>query len=141
MATAAGCCRMLPPADAMDAPPEEMSSTFDADAVYGRIWLLEDIEGNGTVDNLDVPIQFNEIGIASGSTGCNRFSGSIVLGNGTVEVGPLAITEMACAEAVMLQERRMLDALARVWAWRMENGLLILSDETGRDLLRFAPAG
>jgi heat shock protein HslJ len=108
-----GCCRISPPADAMDATATGPSP----DALYGRVWLLEDIEGAGVIDNLNSPIRFNPIGTASGHAGCNRFSGGAALGPGTIEVGPLATTRRACAEAVMDQEQRFLAALSKAETW------------------------
>lgn len=132
-----GCCRVSPPADAMDATAAAGPSP---DALYGRQWLLEDIEGAGVIDNLNSPIRFNPIGTASGHAGCNRFSGGIVLGPGTIDVGPLATTRRACAEAVMDQEQRFLDALAQSERWQLgDDGLLRLTAADGRELLRFAP--
>ncbi len=131
-----GCCRVSPPSDAMDAT----ASGPSPDALYGRRWLLEDIEGAGVIDNLNSPIRFNPIGTASGHAGCNRFSGGVVLGAGTIDVGPLATTRRACAEPVMDQERRFLGALARSEQWQLgDDGLLRLTAADGRGLLRFAP--
>jgi heat shock protein HslJ len=133
-----GCCRMTPPGDAMDLPAP--ADNGDPVAVYDRRWMLEDIGGAGVIDNLESPVQFNPIGTVSGHAGCNRFSGSAALGAGTLDVGPLAATRRACAAAVMDQEQRFLDALARAAAWRIgDDGLLRLADADGSELLRFAP--
>lgn len=51
-------------------------------------------------------------GVASGSTGCNRFRGTCEVGaDGTVAFGPAATTMRACDEATMQLERRVLVAL------------------------------
>jgi heat shock protein HslJ len=134
-----GCCRMAPPADAMDQPVA--ADLTDPTAVYDRRWLLENIAGAGVIDSLEIPMQFNPIGTVSGHAGCNRFSGAAALGAGTLDVGPLATTRRACTTAVMDQEQRFLDALARASAWRIgDDGLLRLADAAGNELLRFAPA-
>ena len=40
-------------------------------------WQVEDIDQGGVIDNAMVTIEFLEDGRISGSTGCNRFSGSL----------------------------------------------------------------
>lgn len=131
-----GCCRVSPPTDAMDAT----ASGPSPDALYGREWLLEDIAGAGVIDNLNSPIRFNPIGTTSGHAGCNRFTGTAAVGAGSIDIGPLATTRRACAEAVMDQEQRFLDALSKSETWVLgDDGLLRLGAADGRELLRFAP--
>jgi heat shock protein HslJ len=131
-----GCCRVAPPTDAMDAT----ASAPSPDALYGREWLLEDIAGAGVIDNLNSPIRFNPIGTTSGHAGCNRFTGSATIGAGSLDIGPLATTRRFCAEAVMGQEQRFLDALSKAETWQIgDDGLLRMSAADGSELLRFAP--
>jgi heat shock protein HslJ len=131
-----GCCRVSPPTDAMDAT----GSGTSPDALYGREWLLEDIAGAGVIDNLNSPIRFNPIGTVSGHAGCNRLTGTALIGPGTIDIGPLATTRRACAEAVMVQEQRFLDAMSKAETWQLgDDGLLRMSAADGSELLRFAP--
>lgn len=76
--------------------------------------------------------------LVSGSGGCNRFSGPYTLQGGTLHVGPLVQTRMACADAALnRQEIALLDALTRtrqIFVWG--ETLTLLAD--GEPLARFA---
>jgi copper homeostasis protein (lipoprotein) len=75
----------------------------------------------------------------SGSSGCNRFSGSYSLNGDRLGFGPLAATRMACADG-MEQEQALFDALPRVARWRISSGRLELLDADGRSLAELAPS-
>lgn len=112
----------------------------DPTAIYEARWVLADIEGIGTIEGTDVSLQFNPLGTLSGHAGCNRVSGNAELGEGVVKIGPLASTKMACADPIMDQELRFLDALPRAQVWRVEGGSLYFDAADGSPLLRFAVA-
>jgi heat shock protein HslJ len=79
-------------------------------------------------------IQFGD-GRASGSGGCNRFSGTYTQDGDRVRIGPLAATKMACLDETLMQKEQrffeMLEAVRTVDATHMK---LVLKDETGKDL-------
>jgi len=81
-----------------------------------------------------------EDGRVAGSTGCNRYTGPYVLDGPSLELGPLAVTLMACLPPRDAVERAYLAALERVAAWRVERGELGLLDASGGELLRFTSA-
>ena len=87
----------------------------------------------GFPDAGDVFIQFAETTVA-GFSGCNRFRGPYTFANGTLTLGPLAITRMACPEDRMETERRVLRILDETAAASRTNTVLILKDGTGADL-------
>jgi heat shock protein HslJ len=60
-------------------------------------------------------------GQASGSAGCNRFTGRWRADGATFGVQPAATTRMACTEAAMTQERAFLQALQSV-SWFLVDG-------------------
>jgi heat shock protein HslJ len=106
----------------------------------GSRWRVEDIDGRGVVDDAETTLDFEAGGRVAGSGGCNRYSGNAELGAGSLAVGPLAATRMACAPALMDQEQRFFDAMARVAGWSVgADGLLRLSDAAGAEILRLAP--
>lgn len=73
----------------------------------------------------------------SGSADCNRFSGSYSLDGDQLRLQPLVQTQMACEPAVMADDQRFMEALARVRRWRPDRqGRLELLDGTGELLLR-----
>ena len=67
---------------------------------------------------------------ASGSTGCNRFSGSYELVSDSLSVRPLASTLVACADpALNRQETAFLAAVGETRRWRVTGDTLLLGDE------------
>jgi heat shock protein HslJ len=81
-----------------------------------------------------------EDGRVAGSTGCNRYTGPYTLDGASIELGPLAVTLMACLPPRDAVERAFVAALERVAGWRVDGGELSLLDDDGVELLRFAAA-
>jgi len=101
-------------------------------------WFVEYIEDRPVIDNSPANILFGEDGQLSGSASCNRIMGSYEVAGDSLTIGPLATTRKACIDALGEQEQRFLAAIAKVSKWRIENGLLLLSDETGELMFRAA---
>lgn len=94
--------------------------------VTGPEWRIEDVVGRGIVDASRVTIAF-DAGRVAGSTGCNRFIGGYTLNGEGLALGQMGVTMMACPEALMMQERRVLDALAEVRRFDIDaTGALLL---------------
>jgi heat shock protein HslJ len=74
---------------------------------------------------------FADDGTVSGSSGCNTFSGSYTLDGNSLSFGPLASTQMACADDVMTQEAAVLGALGRVASFVIQGNELTLLAEDG----------
>lgn len=110
-------------------------------SLIGPTWIAEDIGGRGVVDGLRTEITFGTDGRATGTGGCNRFNGGFTLEGSNLRFGPAASTNMACAPAAMDQEQRFHAALAEVRGYRIENGILHLTDGAGRTLVRLARGG
>jgi heat shock protein HslJ len=84
-------------------------------------------------------------GTASGSTGCNGFSGTYEVSGDSLQFGAaFAITEMACPEPQMSVESSYMAVLPQTASWAIDTGpttddqLLHLRDADGRDTLVFA---
>jgi putative lipoprotein len=109
-------------------------------ALVGPVWVAEDIDRRGVIDDLQSHVRFGPDGRAEGSGGCNGFAGGYRQDGDRLEIGgdgfEVAITLRACPAAVMDQEARFMDALTKVRAWRSERGLLILLDAEGEPILR-----
>ncbi len=71
-------------------------------------------------------IEFGADGQLSGTAGCNRVIGSYSTTDGTIELGPLATTQMACPEpeGVMDQETRLVAALESAATYHVEGPTL-----------------
>ncbi|WP_237213135.1 YbaY family lipoprotein [Falsiroseomonas oryziterrae] len=106
--------------------------------LVGPAWVAEDIGGRGAVDRARSEITFTPDGRVQGSGGCNRFAGSYTREGATLRIGQVAATMMACAPALSDQERRFFAALEAVRGWRVENGLLHLTDASGATVIRAA---
>jgi heat shock protein HslJ len=81
---------------------------------------------------------FADDGTVSGSSGCNTFSGSYTVDGDSMSFGPLAATQMACAEDVMTQEAGVLGALGRVTSFTIQGNELTLLGEDGSVQLSYA---
>ncbi|MFC6591479.1 META domain-containing protein [Deinococcus lacus] len=77
----------------------------------------------------------------SGTTGCNRLSGTLTPAGGQWQAGPLALTRMACPGPVMQQETAVVAALTGAVEARLSGTTLTLSTDKGSlSLRRAAPA-
>lgn len=133
-----------------------MTSRADYDLVTGHPDADRTIKGPPMTDNplegvdwgnrlpaadgflVDVSIRF-EVGRISGSTGCNRYTGSCVVGEGTLDVGSIGTTMMACPPAVMEVEADVFARLGRSTRWELEPDArtLTLLDQHGGETLVF----
>ncbi len=79
----------------------------------------------------------------SGSTGCNRLTGSYTVAEaGSLSFSPLATTRMACLDpSLAAQETRYLEALEETAGFSASQGRLRLTDGEGRVLLVFSEEG
>lgn len=83
-------------------------------------WLAEDIDGGGVIDNAQTSLLVAEDGSVSGRGGCNRFSGKAKIDGQSISFGTIASTRMACADALMNQERKFFEALGKVATFRID---------------------
>lgn len=108
-----------------------------ATELAGTAWRLEDLAGAGIVEDAVPTLEFAEEGRVSGSGSCNRFSGIVEVGDGTLDFGPLAATRMACAAAVNDQESRFFAALEAAERFELDGVFLLIHPAGGRTPLRF----
>lgn len=99
----------------------------------GAEWVVEDVDGGGIVDHSRATLNFRDNGRLDGRASCNRYTASYALSGEGLNVGRAASTLMACAPALMRQERRFLDILQGVSRFEVgETGELVLIDASGR---------
>jgi len=100
----------------------------DDQPLLGAEWVVEDIGGQGVIDDSHPSLQFLPDGRLAGNGTCNRILGRYEAQGERLTISPAGTTMMACPEALMTQERRFLDALARVDGYRIdETGALVLT--------------
>ena len=98
-----------------------------ASLLAGGDWRIEDVAGMGVVDGALAEITLSQAGRLAGSTGCNRFFGTYELSGEGLSFGAVGATLMACPEALMMQERRIFDALEEVRRFDLDDtGALLL---------------
>jgi heat shock protein HslJ len=103
----------------------------------GSEWLLEDLAGNGVIDNAQATLAFPGEGKVSGHGSCNRFSGSAEIKGENIKIGPLASSRMACPEAVMHQEAKYLEALQQAERFEWKAPYLLIYCKGADKPLRF----
>lgn len=90
-------------------------------------WLIEDIGGGGVLDGTQASLQFLPEGRLAGSATCNRFIGRYEDTAGTLVLEPTGMTKMACPEALMQQEQKLMALLPTVKSYRIsDTGTLVL---------------
>ena len=118
---------------------DEEESAADPSSLEGVPWVLVsgvDVDGWEAV----APSLTFEDGQASGSSGCNQFSGSYTVDGSSLELGELAMTAMGCPPPADEVERASMDALQGTAGWRLEGEELVLVDADDAELLRYRPA-
>ena len=90
-------------------------------------WAAETINGKPVIEPGKVTLAIVEDRV-TGRSGCNLYSGSVEASNGTLKVGQLISTKMACmAEGVMQQERDYLTALGAATSYTFrDDGRLVI---------------
>lgn len=133
-----------------------MSAGGDSVLIFDRVgfavtgaWRL-DSYNNGklamvSVDpDTEITAFFDDGGVLTGSSGCNRYRAAYRAADGVMAVEPPAGTRMMCHEpsGVMDQERRYLDALSEISRYEFDDdGTMRCLDTKGAGLLRFSPLG
>lgn len=119
-----------------DAPAAQAPEVPADMAAVAGTWIASEINGTATDDKVVSWLKLGDAGRAQGQGGCNSYSGSYELENGTLSFGPLASTRRACPETQMSQEQRFFAALEAVKAARLDAGDLLLTDLAGEPLVR-----
>jgi putative lipoprotein len=101
-------------------------------------WRVEEIGTQGVLHPVVPGLGFTAGGRVRGQSGCNGFSGPYVAEGAALRIGPVAATMMGCRGAIGEQERRFFAALGQVRGWRLEGGLLHLTNAEGATLVRLA---
>ncbi|MCO5107389.1 MAG: META domain-containing protein [Burkholderiaceae bacterium] len=103
-----------------------------ATLLRGDEWVVEDLRGGGVVDRSRPTLAFGADGRVSGRGSCNRFTASYALTGEGLTISRPAATMMACAPALMQQERLFFDLLAQVRRFTIEpTGALVLHAADG----------
>ncbi|WP_270727652.1 YbaY family lipoprotein [Shimia sp. Alg240-R146] len=105
------------------------------DVLTSSEWLVVVLDGKELQSERLPQMRFDADGRVSGSSGCNRFTGSVDISAGGFAFGPLASTRMACPAALGAQETQFFAALERVTGYNVQNGAALV-DADGREVMR-----
>jgi heat shock protein HslJ len=124
--------------DKTEPPPAAETATAAAPpSLLGTKWLLEDLGGTGVLARVQATLEFPDAGKAGGSGSCNRYFGSVEIGDESISFGPLAATRMACDEAVNTQESKFLKALQDAERYTIDGSVLRIHCKGMDQPLRF----
>lgn len=105
-------------------------------ALTGVTWQLT-AYNNGqeavvsVLEGTTITAVFGEDGSLAGSAGCNRFTTSFQAASGSISIGLVASTMMACEEEIMQQETAFLAALPTAATYDIQGDTLELRDANG----------
>jgi len=103
-------------------------------------WVLASIQGKPVTDDKATPTLSFEGGRLNGFSGCNRLFGSYVASHdGTLALGALGMTKMACMGAAGELERQVLEQLDKTRMYALPPGQLNLMDSNRKTLLVYTP--
>jgi heat shock protein HslJ len=114
-----------------------MSTTPGAAYFLGSEWGLKNLGGTPVNSDAVPTLSFLEAGKVSGNASCNRFTGPVELGGGTIHIGTLATTRMACLPDIAPQESAYLTALQNAERVVIEGQELLLYTRSLEKPLRF----
>jgi heat shock protein HslJ len=130
---AAACAPTAAPATQPAQPKEQPVS---GNALDGTSWLLVTLNGQPALQDTTVTLNFAD-GTATGSDGCNRYTGGYAADSTNIKFGQLASTMMACPEPIMKQASAYLQALAQAATYKSSAKQLTLVDAGGQELAVF----
>jgi heat shock protein HslJ len=125
-----GCASSAP-------PPTTEKMVPGAQYLIGSEWELNDLGGTPVLPDRRPTLSFLDPGRISGSASCNRYGGGADLGEGTIKVGPLQTTRMACTPEIDAQERAFLVALQNSNRVEIVGGELVIYSESLEKPLHF----
>lgn len=105
------------------------------DPLEGTSWVLSAFSESKPIPGTTLTASFQD-GQVSGSAGCNSYSGTYQVEGEVIQIGPVAITEMACLEpeGVMDQELKFVQFLQDGETFQLEEGQLYIFRADGEAL-------
>jgi heat shock protein HslJ len=126
------------------ASPAGGSASAAADRLDGTSWQLQSVADEPVPSGIVVTLEFAS-GTASGSGGCNSYSGRYTVDGPSMSIGPVAATERACEEPAMSFEQAYYAALGGVTTWAVPQdakmGTQLTLTGSGPKLVFGPPAG
>ncbi len=115
-----------------------MTLTLDQQTLTDSSWQVTGYNNGAEalvslMTDTTISLQFSATGTVSGRAGCNTFTGTYTSSDGTVTITGLASTQIMCIkpEGIMDQEAQFVAALQKATVYSIENGALVMRDESG----------
>lgn len=106
-------------------------------SLVGVPWQLEVLSGARVSASVPPTLVIGHDGQVNGNGGCNGFSASALIGEGTLTFERMMSTTRACGQATL--ERRYFDVMATVVGYSIDEETLTLRDAAGVDVATFSP--
>jgi heat shock protein HslJ len=107
---------------------QNISAPAGGGGLTGKVWAISQLNGKSLLPGSGITAEFSADGKVSGSSGCNRYSGSYTTSGDTITFSsPMAATMMACDQAVMDQETAYLKDLGDAKTYSVQGDQLTLS--------------
>lgn len=137
LAGLAGCHSLAGSPTSTEPPVEALSPS--AKQLQGS-WQLVSLAGADLGEGSRAFLEFAAQPKLTGNGGCNRFFGMYQFGDSGLRIdSSLGSTRMACAASVMMQEERLFQLLPNARRVQLSDGVLVLLDADGVELLRAVP--
>ncbi len=123
--------------------PQKEIGTVSAARLADTMWVLtgfdNPMEPTPVLPDTEITLMVDmAAGKITGSAGCNNYFGGFTEDSpGTLSMGPIGATMMACPEDVMAQEQKFLSALQSVGGFQFWNGKVLFHGNGG--MLIFSP--
>jgi heat shock protein HslJ len=137
LALAAGGCANK---DVTPVPARPAADNPARAPLTGGTWTLVSLAGQPVPPGARPPTAVFDGARLSGFGGCNRYTGQVEERTpGSLVIGPLAATKMACPSPMMEVEDRYFAVLGRATQYRLTGSRLILSGPSGELAFERAP--
>lgn len=115
---------------------QETAHTDELETIAGIEWVLRSWKSDEPAPPSPAVTLKYENGKFVGRSGCNRYSGSVIAGSapGSIKVGPIVSTRMACPQPAMSIEDRFLKQLQAVTRFELSPDRLSLTYELKREV-------
>ena len=107
------------------------SSTTGPTSLVGSEWTATSINGADVTAPTAPTATFGADGTVSGTDGCNQYHGSFKDSNGSLEIGPLASTLMACEPQIGDQAAAFTGVMDGKSTYTLTGGVLTLESTDG----------
>lgn len=109
--------------------------------LQGTDWHIAEVGGQAVSTQSQGTFRIGTDGHVAGSSGCNDFSGTAKVSGHSLHVGPLATTKKSCEPALMSQDQRFFEEIAKVATYAVdEKGDMHLNDASGTTVVRLERA-